>query len=147
MVGLAYNPSRRVAYTEIQNLAPLHHVVERLHQLRDACGEVPPVDVEQVNIVGLKLLERSLKRQMERLRRVAREVGCHARPGLGIRVQRRELCGNDHLSTAAALLHPLTDPGLGLFVLVVVRTAIASVKCSTRRCDTTYVSMKLPPWS
>ena len=122
-------------------------MVERLHQLRDACGEVPPVDVEQVNVVGLELLQGSFKRHMERLCRVTREVGCHARPGLRVRVQRRELGGYDHLSTAAALLHPLADPGLGLFVLVVVRTAIASVKCSTRRCDTTYVSMKLPPWS
>ena len=40
------------AYLPLQN-----HGVKRLHQLRNRAREVPPMDIEQINIAGLQFLQ------------------------------------------------------------------------------------------
>ena len=46
LVGPADRPRGRVRHAEEQHLACSDEVVERLHQLRDGGGEVPPMHVE-----------------------------------------------------------------------------------------------------
>ena len=121
LVGLADDPRGRVADAEVEDLAGADEVVERLHELGDGGGEVPPVDVQQIDIVGPQLLEAVAHGEVQRLGRVADEVGVEGgvvalvgAPGGG------ELGGDDHLVAHAALREPFADPLLGLLVLVVV---------------------------
>ena len=59
---------------EIKDLASKDKSVESLHQLRDASGEVPPVDVEQVNVRGLEPLEGCLDVDVKRFEAVPGEL-------------------------------------------------------------------------
>lgn len=66
-IGLTDNPCGCVTDTKVQHLSAVHQRIERLHNLWDARSIIPPVHVQQVNVVGLKLLQRRLERYTERL--------------------------------------------------------------------------------
>ena len=68
-VGVARSddPSGRVGDPEVEDLPGLDDGVEGVHDLGDGGGEVPPVEVEDVEVVGLELLERVAEGEMERL--------------------------------------------------------------------------------
>lgn len=53
LVGLGDNPSRSVRDSEIHYLAGQHEGVQGLHELLDRGRMIPPVDVEDVHVVGL----------------------------------------------------------------------------------------------
>ena len=77
------------------------------------------MDVQQIDIVGFELLERSVDRGVKRLgvvTSVARGVDAF----VGALEVSGELGRDDHLVAVASLLHPIADPHLGFFVLVVV---------------------------
>lgn len=57
LVGLGNNPGRRVRYSQVQNLALGDEGVQTLHELRDGAAEIPPVNVEKVDVVRLQLLQ------------------------------------------------------------------------------------------
>lgn len=62
LIRFGHDPGRRVADAEVQNLARGDDAVQGLHQLGDGGGKVPPVDVEEVDVVGLELLEGGFQR-------------------------------------------------------------------------------------
>jgi hypothetical protein len=97
-------------------------VIQALHELWDAGGEVPPVHVQQINVVRLHLLEGGFERHVKGLGRVAGIVDAKPRAIFVRRVgvAGRKLGGEDDLVTHIPLLHPFADPGLGFFILVVV---------------------------
>jgi len=74
-VRLAHYPGGRVTDSEVQDLSRVHHGIERLHKLRNARGKIPPMDVQHIDVVGLELLQRCLKRDAERLCAVSSIVG------------------------------------------------------------------------
>ena len=55
LVRLRHDPCRCVGDTEIQHLARPHEVVETLHQFFDRGRVIPPVQEEDVNVVGLSM--------------------------------------------------------------------------------------------
>jgi len=75
----------------------------------DSLGKDLPVDVEDVNPVGLQLLERVAEGDVQGTLVVAAGVnaGC-AFPFVVTGVVGRELGGDDHLVSIVPLLHPLT---------------------------------------
>lgn len=75
LVGLGNNPSRRIRDSQVQDLTLGNEVVETLHELRDGGREVPPVHVEQVDVVRLQLLQACLHRSTHALGAIASEVG------------------------------------------------------------------------
>jgi len=130
-VGFADNPGGRVADSEVQDLSRVDNGIERLHQLRNRCREVPPVHVQQIDVISLKLLEGCLKRDAERLRAVTSVIDTLSRRVVGVREAGGKLGGDDHFMAYASLLHPLADPGLGLLVLVVVCAVKLSISIIT----------------
>jgi hypothetical protein len=45
-----------------------------MHDFLDTCGKVPPVNVEEVNVIGAELLQRAIDRDVHGLERVADKV-------------------------------------------------------------------------
>lgn len=66
-VGLGNDPCRSIRYTEVEDLARRDKVMETVHDFLHAGGVVPPVNIENIDIAGAKLLERVLDREMQRL--------------------------------------------------------------------------------
>jgi hypothetical protein len=124
-VGRRHNVSGRIADAQVQDLALLDDGVERVHELLDAGGPVPPVDVQDVDPLGVELLERVAQRDVQGALVVAGGVdGAEAFALFVADVVAGELCGDDHFVAVAALFHPLADPELGLVVLVVVGAVV-----------------------
>ena len=90
--------------------------------------------VQQVDVISLKLLEGCLERNAEGLCAVTSIVDTLARRVVWIGEASGELGGYDHLVSYASLLHPLTDPRLGLLVLVVVCAVLVSASVVERCC-------------
>lgn len=118
-VGFAYDPGGCVAHAQVQDLAGLDHLVQALHEFGNARGEVPPMHIEQIYVVGLELLQGSIDRNAERLCAVAGIVDTLAN-GLSVCEGRRELCSDDDFLANLALFHPFSDPDFRFLVLVVV---------------------------
>ena len=93
-------------------------MVQRLHDLGDRGGKVPPVDIQQVDVGRAEFLQARLEGDAQALGGVAEVVGFDGH-GLG-GVGRREFGGEDDLVAVPARLHPLAQPFFVLFVLVVV---------------------------
>ena len=119
LVGLADDPGRGVADAQVEHLAADDEVVQRLHDLGDRGGKVPPVDVEQVDVGRAEFPQARFEGDAQALGGVAEVVGLDGH-GLG-GVGRREFGGEDDLVAVPARLHPFAEPLLVLFVLVVVR--------------------------
>ena len=116
------NPGRSVAHTKVENLALLDDSVEGLHEFRNGGGEVPPVDVEYIKVVGLEFAERGCEGNVQGLGVIAREVGLY---DVVVAFITREcsgvFCRKHHLVTkTGARLKPFADPHFGLLVLVIV---------------------------
>ena len=121
LVCFADDPSRRVTDTQVQHFAALHHVVQALHQFWDRCRKVPPVDVEQIDVIRLQFLQASFQGNVQRLGRVTSVVDALAwRRFPRIRKASGELCGQHNLVANVARSHPLPDPRFRFFALVVV---------------------------
>lgn len=131
LVGLRNDPGRCVTDTEIEHLALCDEVVQALHDLRDGSGEVPPVNVQQVNVVCLELSQRSLNRDLERFRVLALVIDHPFWRVWSTRIRvRGGVFGRDnHLLAVLARLHPLADPFLRFLALVVVRRVDEVAAC------------------
>lgn len=120
-VSLDNNPSRCIRNTKVKNLASSNQSIESMHNLLNTGSEIPPMHVEQVDVIRTHLLQRTVYRDMHRLEGVADKVGLK---GLCITsmaaVSGRVFGGNDHLVAVSFLLHPFADPFFGFFALVCV---------------------------
>lgn len=93
--------------------------MKSLHEFGDRGGKIPPMDVEEVNVVGLQLPEARIERDFQALCVVALEIGLDT--GLGSWNEAgSKFGGDDHFVAIFVLGHPFSDPGFALFVLVVV---------------------------
>ena len=121
LVGFAHHPGGRVGDAEVEHFALAHDIVEALHELGDADGEVPPVHVQDVQVVGLQLLQAVAEGDVQGFGPVAAEVAVDDVVVASIvGVAGGEFGSDDHLVAQAAGGHPLADPHLGLLRLVVV---------------------------
>jgi len=75
LVGFANDSRRGVADAEVNDLALFAYGVQAEHELGDAGCEVPPVNVEDVDVGRLELLQGSLDAKTEALGAVAAIVG------------------------------------------------------------------------
>ncbi len=64
LVRFGDDPGGCVAHAEIENFALLDNCVEGLHEFGDGSCEVPPVDVEDVEVIGLQFAERGIERHV-----------------------------------------------------------------------------------
>lgn len=121
-VGFGDDPGRGVADAEVEDFAGGDDVVERVHEFGDRGCEVPPVDVEDVDEVGLEFLQAGVEGVFEGFLVVADVVGLddvvEAFVGL---VAGCEFRSDDHLVSKAFGFggEPFADPDLGLLGLVV----------------------------
>jgi len=75
LVGLRYDPGRSVGNSEVEDFALLDQLMQAPHNLFDARLVVPPVDIEEINVIGAKFLQRSFNRDMEGSNAVSNEEG------------------------------------------------------------------------
>lgn len=75
VVGLDDDPRRRVRHPEVEHLAGGDERVQAVHDLLDGGGKVPPVHVQQVDVVGAQLLQAAVDGDVHALDRVADKVG------------------------------------------------------------------------
>ena len=73
-VRFRHYPCGRVGDAEVEHLALRDEVVQAVHHLLDAASVVPPVHVENVDVVRAQLLQRIFNRDVHRLEVVARVV-------------------------------------------------------------------------
>ena len=73
-IRLCDKPSRAVGHSEIEDFTLFHQIVEAVHDLLDAAGVVPPVKVEDVDVIGAKLPERGVDGVVKGFRVVSSEV-------------------------------------------------------------------------
>ncbi len=118
LVGPADDPGGRVGNAEVEDFAGLDEVVEAVHDFGDGGGEVPPVDVEKIDVAGLELRKARLQRHAQAFGVVAGVVEGDVY-GLGL-IGRGKFGGEDHLVAVPPRGHPLAEPGLRLLALVVV---------------------------
>lgn len=122
-VGLDHHPGRCVADSQVQHFPLVDEVVETLHDLLDPRGEVPIMDVEDVDVTRLELFEGRLDAQRQRFGIVGTKVRLLQFWGRHDLVGRCVFGGDDHLVPTKGMSgHPFTDPSLGLFTLVIVGT-------------------------
>lgn len=69
------NPGRRIGDSEIEHFSGRDEVVQCQHEFRDTGAEVPPVDVEDIDIARLQFLERGFQREFQGFGPVAAVVG------------------------------------------------------------------------
>ena len=116
------DPGGGVADTEVEDFSGGDDVVEGVHEFGDGGGEVPPVDVEDVDEVGLQFLQAGVERVAEGFLVVADEVGLDdVVPALVHLVAGGEFGGDDHLVSEAFRFgrEPFADPLLRLLGLVI----------------------------
>ena len=93
-------------------------MMEGMHELGDAGGKVPPVEIKKVDIAGLEFLQAGFKRDLERFGMVALVICFDAlwakREGRG------EFGSEDDFIAVATLGHPFAEPDFGRFTLVIV---------------------------
>ena len=75
LVRLDHHPGRGIGHAEVQHLAGGDEVVEGVHDLGDGGGEVPVVQVEEVDVGGLQVGEGVGDALAEGLEGVADGVG------------------------------------------------------------------------
>jgi hypothetical protein len=64
-VGLSNDPSRSIRYTKVQDLSRPHNIVQGEHNLLDGRRVIPPVNIENINVIGLQLDQGGLERVLE----------------------------------------------------------------------------------
>ena len=122
LVGLRHNPSGHVGSTKVKNLASLDEVMQRVHHFLDGGLKVPPVDVEDVDVVSAETSERLCDGNVHGLFVVSNVVDTLLHSGIdALVVSLRVLGDEDDLITDFALFHPLADDLFGLTSLAVER--------------------------
>lgn len=113
-------PSRRVRDAQIDHLAVNHEIIERMHQLLDRRRKIPPMQPQQINILGAQLPQTRLHRMPDPFTVIPAKIALYdpVVPLVGL-IGGGEFGGNDHLVAVGPLAHPVPDPGLGLLGLVV----------------------------
>jgi hypothetical protein len=64
-VGLSNDPSWSIGYTKVQDFSRPHNIVQGKHNLLDGRRVIPPVNVEDINVIGLQLEQRGFERVLE----------------------------------------------------------------------------------
>lgn len=75
LVRFADNPSWCITDAKVNDFACSNHVVKGSHELRDGGCEIPPVDVEQIIIIGLQLPKTGREGDFQAFRVITLEIG------------------------------------------------------------------------
>ena len=108
--------------------------MQHRHDFWDGSREVPPVNVEHINVARLEFLETPFQAQLQAFGMVSLEVtpDTNLPSFLRARIIRCKLGRNDHLISIPSFSHPFPNPGLGFLALVAVggidKIAAASVE-------------------
>ena len=54
LIRLGDDPSGSVRYTQIKDFTAPHQIVQRQHDLLDRGRVIPPVDIEEIDVIGLE---------------------------------------------------------------------------------------------
>ena len=57
IITLDNDPCWSIADTKVEYFAIHHHGMKAVHELLDRSGKVPPMHVEQIDVISLKLLQ------------------------------------------------------------------------------------------
>ena len=71
VVALYNDPGGSVADAEIDDLASHYKLMQTIHKFRDGSSEVPPMKIEQIDVVSLQLFETGFDRYPQALGVVA----------------------------------------------------------------------------
>ena len=118
LVCFADDPGGGVGDAKVQDFSGGDAMVEGLHEFGDGGAEVPPVDVEKVDVVRLEFFERGVEGDLEGFGVVALVVCFDSLWARG--EGHGEFGGEDDFVAVFARRHPFTKPGFRFFVLVVV---------------------------
>ena len=119
-VGCTNNPGGRVGDAEIHDFALFDEDVKSVHDLFDRAAVIPPVEVEDIDVIGLELFEGVTKGEVHGLLVVARIVWGDCLANFVVAVRSGEFGGENYAVPDLAGSHPFADPGFGLFVLIIV---------------------------
>ena len=132
LVCLSNDPSRSIGYTKVQDLSRPDDIVQGEHDLLDGRRVIPPMNIEDIDVIGLQLDQGCLERVLEGFLVVSTVVDLD--PGefafLGVDVwggvlavdklnaldTNRDLRCEDDLVSNLSLGHPITDDYLRLLV-------------------------------
>lgn len=122
LVCFGDDPGGGVGDAEVEDFSLLAHGVEGLHEFGDGGGEVPPVEVEDVDVGGLEFAEGGGEGDVEGFGAVADEGGLDDAVIAFVGGEAGGVFGcEDHLVAETGLgVEPFADPDFGLLVLVVV---------------------------
>jgi hypothetical protein len=120
LIRLRHNPRRRIRDAQIQHLARLNHIVQRQHNFLDTGRVLPPVNVEDIDIVSLESPQRVLQTETHGFGAVAGIVGLDLDALVRDLERRGVLRCDHHLIPNPASGHPFTDQLFGVAVLVFI---------------------------
>lgn len=133
IISLHHDPCRGVRDAEIEDFPRGNERVEAVHDFFNGCGEVPKVQVENVDVSSLQSLETGLHGKEQGFERVTSGVGTEGSVGEansvfccnpflvsigGLEIKLRDYL--HQLVTVFPGLRPLANPLLGFAILVVV---------------------------
>lgn len=65
LIRLRNDPSGSVRYTQIKDFTAPHQIVQRQHDFLNRGRVIPPVNIEEIDVIGLELDQRSFKRVLQ----------------------------------------------------------------------------------
>ena len=65
LIRLSDDPSRSIRHTQVEDFTAPHQIVQGQHDLLNGGGVIPPVDIEEIDVIGLELDQRCLERVLQ----------------------------------------------------------------------------------
>jgi hypothetical protein len=156
LIELRYDPCRCVGDGEIQDFSLFYEIVERVSQfldrsciipwtllLRSDKGYIPPMNVQDVDIVGPQFFQTVVDRDSKALGGVSSVIDVNGILLPAALIGRGELGSENNLTSIASLFHPFSNPRFALPTLI----TIGGLNMRFRGLIWGDTSMKLPPLS
>jgi hypothetical protein len=128
LVELRDYPRWGIADSEIEHLALFNKDIKRVRQFlnrsriipnfRPPMRNIPPMNIQQIDVISLQLLQTVCDRDVKTLGRVARVIHVNRMILPTHLIRGSKLCSEHNFSPIAAFLHPLPNPQFTLFVLI-----------------------------
>jgi hypothetical protein len=65
LIRLSNDPSWSVGHTEVQDLSTPDQIVQGEHNLLDGCRVIPPMEIQNINVIGLQLDQGSFEGMLQ----------------------------------------------------------------------------------
>lgn len=96
--------------SKIIHFARTDEIIQTIHELRNRCVVIPPVDIEEVDVASPQILQGVLKSQTKTLGDVATKVRLDLDVFLVLAVCARVFGCNNEVVAVAPALPPLSQP-------------------------------------